>query len=314
MISPRAALVSCLLAATAVGGSIAVTPFIADFPVLAGQAGRYTLAALALGAALPRLDPGARRRARLTGPQLLRLAVAAATGSAGFNVLLVAASRHADPAAIGAVVGASPVVLAVLGAPRVGGRLPRPRAAVVAGALLASGGVVVLQGGGRSSATGLLLACGVLACEVSFTLVATPLLPVLGPARVSAWSCGLAAALLATASVATGEAVRLPTTTEGGTLLYQGLVMTAVAFVLWYRGVDRLGADRAGSAMAAAPVAAAATAALVGTGAITVTTAIGAALVAVGVLAAVRDVSPPSAHPSSSGSGVAAPVPARRTP
>ena len=57
MISVRAATASSLLAATAVGGSIAVTPFIAGFPALAGQAARYALAAVALVTVLDRLDP-----------------------------------------------------------------------------------------------------------------------------------------------------------------------------------------------------------------------------------------------------------------
>jgi len=34
--------------------------------------------------------------------------------------------------------------------------------------------------------------------------------------------------------------VRAPTVVEGLTLLYQAVIMTAVAFVLWYRGVARL--------------------------------------------------------------------------
>jgi drug/metabolite transporter (DMT)-like permease len=293
MISVRAATTSSLLAATAVGGSIAVTPFIAGFPALAGQSARYALAAVALVTVLDRLDP-ARTGRRPTRRQLARLTLAAATGSAGFNVLLIAASRHAEPAAIGAVVGVSPVVLAVLGAPRTAGRLPRPRPNVLAGAVLATIGVVVLQGGGRSSTVGLLLAAGVLACEVAFTLVAAPLLPALGAARVSVWSCALAAGLLGSACLVVGEPLRVPTRLEAGTLLYQGLVMTAVAFVLWYRGVERLGPDRAGVTMAAAPLAAAGVAALVGTGSLGVRTVVGAALVAAAVALALRPSSGPS--------------------
>jgi drug/metabolite transporter (DMT)-like permease len=278
---------SSLLAATAVGASIAVTPFITEYPVYAGQAARYAIAAVVLFAVLPRLDP-LRARGRLTRRQVLRLAGAAATGSAGFNVLLVAASRHADPAAIGAVVGASPVVLAVLGAPRNGGRLPRPRPAVVGGAVLASAAVLVMHGSGRSTLLGLLLATAVLVCEVGFTLVAAPVLTAVGPARVSAWNCALAAGMLAAASFVTGESLRFPTAREGSTLLYQSIIMTAVAFVLWYRGVERLGPDRAGVTMAMAPVASAGVAALVGTGTLTPATALGTALVACGVVIAVR--------------------------
>ena len=264
-----------------------MTPFIASYPVLAGQASRYALAAVVLLVALPWLDP-ARAGRRLTPPQVVRLVLAAATGSAGFNVLLVAASGQADPAAIGAVVGASPVVLAMLGAPRVAGHLPRPRRRVVLGATLAGVGVVVLQGAGHSTGLGLLLAVGVLACEVAFTLVAAPLLPVLGAARVSAWNCAAAAVLLAAGALVSPERMRAPTAVEGSTLLYQAVIMTAVAFVLWYRGVARLGPDRAGVTMAAAPLAAALVAAMVGTGTLSTRTIAGALLVAAGVAVAVR--------------------------
>jgi drug/metabolite transporter (DMT)-like permease len=86
----------------------------------------------------------------------------------------------------------------------------------------------------------------------------------------------------------------VPTRLEAGTLLYQGLVMTAVAFVLWYRGVERLGPDRAGVTMAAAPLAAAGVAALVGTGSLGVRTVVGAVLVAAAVALALRPSSGPS--------------------
>lgn len=292
----RPAILSCLLAATCLGASIAVTPFIVAFPVLAGQAARYLLAAVVLGGLLPRLEPRPTRRPPTRG-QLGRIALAAATGSAGFNVLLVAASGQAEPAVIGAVVGASPVVLAVLGAPRPDGGRPHPRPRVVLGAVAASTGVVVVHagvvdGGGRSTTAGLLLAVGVLACEVAFTLAVAPVLRDVGPARVSAWNCAFAAAMLAVASAALGEPVRMPTGSEAATLCYQGLVMTALAFVLWYRGVSRLGADRAGTTMAAAPVAATLTAAALGTGTLDATTGVGAGLAAIGVLVAVRSAGP----------------------
>lgn len=299
----RPAVLSCLAAACCVGASIAVTPFIAAYPVLAGQAARYGVAAVVLAALLPRLEPAPRRP--LTRHQLLRVAAAAATGSAGFNVLLVAASREAEPAVIGAVVGASPVVLALLGGPRGAGRWPRPRPRVLLGATAASAGVLVVQGGGHASLAGLGLAVGVLACEVGFTLAVAPVLRDVGPARASTWNCAIAAGLLALASVVTGESVRTPTGSEAATLAYQGLVMTALAFVLWYRGVARLGADRAGTTMAAAPVAATLTAAALGTGSLGLATGAGAGLAALGVLVAVR-AGRPTDGPVRAGTGTAA--------
>ena len=82
--------------------------------------------------------------------------------------------------------------------------------------------------------------------------------------------------------------MRAPTVVEGSTLLYQAVIMTAVAFVLWYRGVARLGPDRAGVTMAAAPPAAALVAAMVGTRTLSTRTMAGAVLVAAGVAVAVR--------------------------
>lgn len=287
--SHRRAVWACLLASACVGASIAVAPLVVDLPALAGQAVRYALAAAVLAALLPRLEPD-RPRGLPTRSQLARIAVAAATGSAAFNVLLVAASRRAEPALTGAVVGASPVVLALLGAPRAG-RLPRPRPRVLAGAVAATAGVVLVQGTGGASAAdpaGLALAVAVLACEVAFTLVVAPVLRDVGPARLSAWSCGLAAVMLAAGSLVLAEPLRVPTATEAAALGYQALVMTALAFVLWYRGVARLGADRAGATMAAAPLASALAAAALGTGALGGATAAGAGLAAAGVLVAVR--------------------------
>lgn len=286
----RRAVLCCLLASCCVGGSIAVTPFLVHLPALAGQAARYALAGAVLACLLPRLEPG--RRGLPTPRQTIRIALAAATGSAGFNVLLVAASRRAEPAVIGAVVGVSPVVLAFLGAPRGPGRWPRPRPRVLLGAAAASAGVLVVRsadgGGSGTDAVGLLLAVAVLACEVAFTLLVAPILADVGPARVSAYSCAWAAAMLAAGSVVLREPLRAPTSTEALALAYQGLVMTALAFVLWYRGVARLGADRAGATMAAAPVAATLTAAALGTGALGPATAVGVGLAALGVVLAVR--------------------------
>src|SRR5258707_13759784 len=103
----------CAVAMTILGTSFAVSRLLLGYPTLAGQAMRYTLAAALLGllarrasspAAPPR--PPRRRRAR----ELIRLGVLAATGLAGFNVCVLAALRAADPALLGTVVGATPLL------------------------------------------------------------------------------------------------------------------------------------------------------------------------------------------------------------
>jgi transposase len=105
-----------------VGTSTAVAATIAGYPVFTGQALRYALAAAILLAVVRhRRLP----RARLTVRDVLLLIALAATGLAGFDVFLVEATRHAGPAMIAAVVGAVPLVLALVG-PLTERRRPAP--------------------------------------------------------------------------------------------------------------------------------------------------------------------------------------------
>lgn len=248
----------CVLTCAILGSSFTVSRSLADFPVLTGQALRYTLAAAALAclASRPFSSRPFSSRLRLTGRELLRLLGVAATGLVGFNVLLMYALRHADPAAIGTIVGASPLLLALLG-PLQERRRPSPRLALAATVVL--GGAVLVEGGGRIDGPGLAAAVGVLGCEAAFSLLAAPLLPRLGAVRVSAWSTALAVPLLLAALPLGGERPRLPDAREAGALAFLGLVLTVVAFVCWYTGVAHLGIERAGVFVGLVPVFALAT-------------------------------------------------------
>ncbi|GGM17114.1 DMT family transporter [Dactylosporangium sucinum] len=236
----------CVLTCALLGSSFTVSRSIGSFPVLTGQALRYTLAALALFALL-----ATSQRRLPTLRELVRLGAVAATGLVLFNVLLLAALRHADPAVIGTIVGVSPLVLALLG-PLQEGRRPSRR-------LLLAGGVVVLgaalvEGFGHTDPAGLWAAVGVLGCEAAFSLLAAPLLPRLGPVRVSAWSTLLAVPILLLLVPVTGERPRLPTREEAAAIAFLGLVLTVVAFVCWYAAVAGLGVDRAGLFVGLVPV------------------------------------------------------------
>ena len=242
----------CVLTCAILGSSFTVSRSLAGFPVLTGQALRYTLAAAALALLTTWLRP--------TGRELLRLLGVAATGLVGFNVLLMYALGHADPAAIGTIVGASPLLLALLG-PLQERRRPAPRLLLAAAVVVL--GAVLVQGGGRIDGKGLAAATGVLVCEAAFSLLAAPLLPRLGPVRVSAWSTALAVPLLLVALPFTGEVPRLPSAGEAAALAFLGLVLTVVAFVCWYSGVARLGIERAGVFVGLVPVFALLTVALV---------------------------------------------------
>src|SRR4051812_39436388 len=181
MSSSPAPAVGAAAAMLLVGTSTAVSATVADYPVLGGQALRYALAATILLAVvrhqrLPRVG--------LTLRDLFLLLALAATGLAGFNIFLVEATREASPAVIGTVVGAIPIVLALVG-PLTERRRPATR--TVAAATVVTLGAGIAAGFGGGSLHGVLLATGALAGEVAFSLLALPLLPKLGPLKVAAY-------------------------------------------------------------------------------------------------------------------------------
>ncbi|WP_299535858.1 DMT family transporter [uncultured Streptomyces sp.] len=263
-----------------VGTSTAVSATIADYPVLSGQALRYALAAaILLTVVRSRRLP----RAGLTPRDFLLLASLAATGLVGFNIFLVEATRVASPAMIGTVVGALPIVLALVG-PMTQRR--RPCARTVAAAAVVTLGAALAAGFGGGSPRGLLLSLGALAGEVAFSLLALPLLPKLGPLRVAAYPAALSVPVLLAASVVVDgtNALRLPSPTEAAAFGYLGALVTAAAFLLWYAALSRLGTDRAGLFAGLVPVGALLTTAVLGLGEVGRADVIGALVVAGGVV------------------------------
>jgi drug/metabolite transporter (DMT)-like permease len=262
-----------------VGTLAAVSSVINHYPLYGGQAVRYAMAAVILFAV-------ARAKGlslvRLTPRETLLLLSLAATGLVLFNVCVIQATRHASPTLVGTTVGTVPVVLALvaplLARARPSGRVLAAAAAVVAGA-------TVTSGLGSGNLTGLLYAVGALACEACFSLLAIPLLPRLGPIRVSAYTQAVAIPLLLIVAVIAdgGGILRTPSAAEAAALLYLGTVVSAGAFFLWYDALPRLGADRAGLFAGMVPVGAIVTTFLLGLGAPTVTELGGAALVIAGL-------------------------------
>ncbi len=266
-------------AMTALGGSFAVTPLLLSYPVYAGQAVRYAAAALILTAIAWK---GGRARQAVTARELGGLTALALTGLVIFNVALIEGLRCLDPATMGTVVGASPILLATLG-PLVEGRSLSYR--LVLAAVVVAAGSALTYGAGPASGRGLVCALVALACEASFSLIAVPLLPKLGPLVLSAYVAGLASALLAVGAVIVAPArpFPLPSVVEAAALAYLALIVTAFAFLAWYTGVARLGPARAGLFVALLPVVSALGAVILGTGALTGAQIVGGSLVALGL-------------------------------
>jgi len=274
---------SCTAGMTIVGTSVALAPVISGYPVLAGQAWRYLVAGLILLLAL-RLT--GRRLGAIPGRHLGRLVLLAATGLAGFNWCLIEGARHADPAFLATAVGATPLVLAVAGPISVGSRI---RPWTVAGGVIVATGIVVVQGATVAPLAALPYAVGLVLCEAAFTLLAVPLLRIMAPIQLCAAVCLVAVPLLAALAVSQpGTDLQLPDAQEAIVLLYMAVLTTAAAFLLWYRGVVRLGADAAGLFCGVMPVAGVLASMALGTAAWSVSTLGGAALCAAGLALGLR--------------------------
>jgi drug/metabolite transporter (DMT)-like permease len=248
------------IAMAGVGGSVAVSGVLASAPFYTAEAVRYAVACAIL-TGLARLTGRALPRPR--GTDWLWLGGVAATGLVLFNVALVEGSRHAEPAVLGVAVACVPPLLAVVG-PLLEGS--RPRGPAIAAALVVTGGAVLVQGVGRTDGIGLGWAVVVFACEAMFTLLAIPVLRKHGPWGVSAHTTWLAAVMFAVIGglrEGPGALARLDAHQWLATC-YLAVVVTAVAFVLWYSCVGRIGASRAGLLAGVAPVAAAISGILLG--------------------------------------------------
>ncbi|MFI7050142.1 DMT family transporter [Streptosporangium sandarakinum] len=257
-----------------VGTLAGVSGVIGDYPVYGGQALRYLVAAVLLlavarASGLRFLRPRLREAALLVALALFGLAL--------FNVCVIEATRHGGPVLPGAVLGAVPLVLAL-----VGGR-PSPR--TVGAAAVVVTGTTLATGLGSGDLPGLLWSLGALGCELAFTLLAVPLLPRFGAVRVSAYSSVLAVPLLAgTGWLADGTAMlRAPSAAEAAGLAYQAVVVTTVAFLLWYDALPRIGHGTAGLFAGLIPVGAIVTGAVLGLGAPTLPDLLGVALVVSGI-------------------------------
>lgn len=238
-----------------VGGSVAVSGHLADAPLFTVQAVRYGVACLLLlGYARWSGTPVHRPRGR----EWLWLLGVTLTGLVIFNVALIQGSRHAEPAVIGVAVACVPIVLAAVG-PLLEGR--RPAAPVLAAAVVVTAGAALVQGLGRTDAAGVAWAAVTFACEAAFTLLAVPVLGRHGPLGVSAHATWLGAAVFAAVGL-TVEGPGALTRLHLDDVLagaYLAVLVTAVAFLLWYTCVAGIGSGPAGLLTGVAPVAAAAT-------------------------------------------------------
>lgn len=243
-----------------VGSSVSVSHVLTTAPLFTAQAIRYTAATVIL------IGLARRARVRLDRPrgwEWLWLSGISALGLVLFNVAIVRGVAHAEPAAIAVAVACVPVVLGVAG-PLIERRSPSGRVLIAAMAVTA--GSALVEGTGHTDAAGVAWAAVALVCEAAFTLLAVPVLPRHGAWGVSVHSVWIGAVMLAVLGLVSegpGAATRL-TAADWAAMGYLAVMVTAVAFLLWYSTVAALGAGLVGLITGVAPVSAAAVGVVIG--------------------------------------------------
>jgi drug/metabolite transporter (DMT)-like permease len=236
-----------------VGSSVGISHALIAAPLFTAQAIRYVAAAGIL-VALAR-----RARVQLVRPRGLEwlwLSGIAALGLVLFNVAVVRGVAHAEPAVIAVAVACVPVVLGVAG-PLLERRTPSGR--VLIAAVIVTAGSALVEGTGHTDAAGVAWAAVALVCEAAFTLLAVPVLPRHGAWGVSVHSVWIGAVMLAVLGISTegpGAVTRL-TAADWAAMGYLAVMVTAVAFLLWYSTVAALGAGLGGLITGIAPISAA---------------------------------------------------------
>ncbi|MFG1947948.1 DMT family transporter [Nonomuraea sp. NPDC048826] len=271
----RSGVAGATVAMFCVGTLAGVSDLVGNYPVYGGQAVRYLAAAVILVAVTRVMGL---RFVRLTPREWLLLGALALTGLALFNVFVVESTRAAGPALVGTVLGTVPLWLSFAG-----GR-PAPR--LLVGATVVVAGATLATGLGSGNLPGLLWALGALAGEVCFSLLALPLLPKLGAIRVSTYATVLAVPMLAVIGlVEEGTGMfRVPTPAEALGFGYLTVVVTVVAFLLWYTSLPKLGPGRAGLFAGLIPVGAIVTGLVLGLATPSAYDLAGAGLVIAGIL------------------------------
>jgi drug/metabolite transporter (DMT)-like permease len=203
---------------------------------------------------------------------------------------MIQATRVADPASVGVIIGAAPLVIIIAAA--VAARRRPTRRVLFAAAVVTAGSAAAQLGGATGpafSAAGLAWSAGALAGVAGTSLLAAPVLPRLGALAVTIYACALAGLLLLAAAAVARSAggppiLAPPTPAQVAALAYLTIAVTALVFIAWYAALERLGTDRIGLFNGLIPITSLAAVALTGTGTITPFGLLGALSVLAGVI------------------------------
>lgn len=278
------------------GGTFVAGRGLADqVPPLAAAAVRFILASVVLGAVLLSKTG---RLPRVTAKQGLALVGLGLVGICLYNVCFFYGLQRTDASRASLIVATNPAVVALVAFAFQGEALTKTRVTGI-GLCLAGAAVVIL---GRSADTSLgsgadpwigdALIFGCVLSWVAYTVFCKALVRDLGALPTVTYSVFAGATLLVLTSAVTRQWTLEPWThlTPFGfaSLLYLGLFGSALAYVLYYDGIRKVGPSRAGAFIALNPVTSVVAGGLILGEKITGSIVAGGGLVLVGLVLAVR--------------------------
>jgi drug/metabolite transporter (DMT)-like permease len=214
------------------------------FSPLAFNALRVTLASAALAALA--FAPSARRPTTEDRGRLMLLGL---LGHAAYQLLFINGLALSRAGTVALVIGATPALIAILG--RVFGfeRISRSAALGIATSML--GIVFVVIGASSASAhddslVGIVLILASSTCWAFYTMGLRTLTHRVDGVQIAAWTLfggALPLVLMGTPALLRTDFGAVPAA-AWGSLAYSGLMAYVLAYVFWYRGVQRLGPTR----------------------------------------------------------------------
>ncbi len=252
---------------------------------LAFNAIRFVIASLAVAAVL-------RAQGRLALPEgrdWLRFAMLGLVGNVLYQVAFILGLDRTLAGHAALILALTPILTA-LGSMALGHERPGPRtwwgaAASVAGIALVTGSAAVLEGS-RDALVGDVILLGACVAWAAYTVAARPMVQRYGSVPATAWT--LWVGTLGLVPLGTPALLRQDWSVVGarewGGLVFSALFAIALAYLIWYRGVERIGNTRTAIFSNLTPVVAMAAAALILGERPTVAALVGAALTLGGVM------------------------------
>ena len=242
------------------GGTFVAGRFLAgDMPPLLMAAIRFLLASATLALYL------AATRTRLPLPTRIQFALSAFLSFFGifaYNICFFIGLRYTEASRASLIIALNPAMIAIVARLLLGERLSIQKTFGIFLSLLGAGTVILSRSGGASFAVsgGDLLILGCVASWVIYSVFSPNLSRSLSPLATVTYSIWIGTVMLVVAALFSQPITTIPATiaqldaAQWLSLIYLGAIGSALAYILYYEAIRRVGAMRSGAFIALNPV------------------------------------------------------------